>query len=416
MTQITTIKLCEFGWDNVSIPSNLSTICKYLPKWHQIKILREPQVHGRHFIYFPHHYFYTNADEAYMPALEKGELHNDNGGYSQIFKAQRSIYKPEGDLSGNVRMIRSSPFEEICIKEIVLHVDSDADEKEYIDEINAIMYEAYLHALLNITLDEAHLSGFVPRLYEVVALSTSDDPITSPKEMEAIWMTMEFMNGCTLEKFLRKKFQDGTMYSNTLLLKEIVLQLAHVLHHLQSKLLFNHRDLKINNVYVRDHIEHWSRKLDISGYGILECTTDLVMIDFGFGCIACGSGFVNPRATLLGAGSYFRPDDDCLKRGRDLAQFLYSLHCALPLENYVSRPMFDAIHSSMRAEKRGVLLSRYYDLFMGLDALGNPLTSTKLPSSIKYNDGIYIFLRDNTVDVPGCEPSRLIATLREVAL
>jgi serine/threonine protein kinase len=352
-----------------------------------------------------------------MPAIEKGDLHNDNGGYSQVYKAQRSIYKPEGDLSGAVCLTRTVPFEETCIKEIVLQVENESDEKEYIDEINAVMYEAYLHALVDVTLERAGLRGFVPHLHEVVALSTTGEIAAHPHELEAIWMSMEFMDGSTLEKFISTKFKSGSKEENTALLKDILLQIAHVLHILQSKLQFNHRDLKLNNLYVRTHAMPWSRRLTIPGVGDHTCQTDLVMIDFGFSCIACGSGFVNPRATLLGAGSYFRPEDDCLKRGRDLAQLLYSLHCAFPLQNYVTRSFFNILHSAIKAERVEGGRKKEYDLFCGLDAIGNPLVygggggGVGLPASIKYNNGIYIFLRDNAVDVPGCEPTALISAL-----
>lgn len=407
------INLTQFGWDGVSIPANLSNICKYLPKWHQIKTMRDPQIHGRHVVYFPHFYFHDLSGAPFMPAIEKGELHNDNGGYSAVYRAQRCIYKPEGDLSGAVRLTRTNQFEECCIKEIVLQVENDADEKEYIDEINAIMYEAYLHALADVTLERAGLRGFVPHLHEVVALTTTGEAVKHPNEIEAIWMNMEFMDGCTLEKHLASRFASGTKDSNTALLKDILIQLAHALQLLQSKLHFNHRDLKLNNLYVRKTDGKWSRRI-----GDHICATDLVMIDFGFSCIACGSGFLNPRATLLGAGSFFSPEDDCLKRGRDLAQLLYSLHCAFPLQNYVTRPFFNTIHAAMKAERIEGGVKKTYDLFNGLDSIGNPLAGgggaagASIPASIKYNNGIYIFLRDNAVDVAGCEPSAILAALR----
>jgi serine/threonine protein kinase len=351
-----------------------------------------------------------------MPAIEKGALHNDNGGYSEIYRAQRSIYKPVGDLSGTVHMVRAIPFEEICIKEIGLHVESTAEEKEFVEEINAILYEAYLHALIDETLERNGLGGCVPRLHEVLAISSSGEPLTSPKQVDSIWMTMEFMNGETLEKFLGKRFASGSVTENTRLLKMILLQLAHILQILQTTLLFNHRDLKINNVYVRHHEPGWKKTLTLPGLGLLECTVEIVMIDFGFSCISCGSGFPNPRATLLGAGSFFPPEDDCLKKGRDLAQFLYSLHCTYPLQNYISKPLFEVLHRAMTAERRGTFGSRPCDLFMGLDAIGTPLISSRLPTSIKYNNGIYLFLREPAHEVPGCEPARLLRTLWDCAV
>jgi hypothetical protein len=160
----------------------------------------------------------------------------------------------------------------------------------------------------------------------------------------------------------------------------------------------------------------WKRTLRIFDLGALEFQTDLVMIDFGFSCVACGTGFKNPRLTLFGAGSYFSPDDDCLKTGRDLAQFLYSLHCYFSLQNYVTKPMFDFLHAAVRAEKHGAFGTAYVDLYKGIDGEGKPIAAVGLPSSIEYNDGIYAFLRDSSVEVPGCGSERFLRALHGLAV
>ena len=403
---MTALNLCTFGWDEALIPANLSNLCKHLPTWSQLKTLRDPVPLGTHEVYFPHHYFHDLSGAQYMPAIEKGELYNDDGGYSQVFKAQRCLFNPVGDKYGNVRLDRTGPFTEMCIKEISLQVEPEDSETVYNDEIKAILYEAYLHALVQKTLEKTALKSSIPALFEIVATTVSGEQATSPKDIVSIWMTMELLNGQTLEKFLKRKFSLGTKESNTALLKEIILQLAAILNILQSALNFNHRDLKINNVYVRAAATAASTvasRFTIPGIGDFERTIEIVMLDFGFSCIACGSGFINPRATLLGAGSYFRPEDDCLKKGRDLAQFLYSLHCFYPLQEAVTPLFFEILHGALKATRR----DRTYDLLMGLDSIGTPLLHATLPRSIKYNNGIYLFLRDNTVDVPGCEPLTL---------
>jgi hypothetical protein len=220
------------------------------------------------------------------------------------------------------------------------------------------------------------------------------------------------MDGVTLEKYLEYKFARGSKESNSRLLKDILIQLAYMLNTLEKYLLFNHRDLKLNNLYVRYHgATEWKRSLRIFDLGVLEFQTDLVMIDFGFSCVACGSGFKNPRLTLIGAGSFFSPDDDCLKPGRDLAQFLYSLHCYFSLQNYVTKPLFDFLHAAVRAEKHGTFGTAIIDLYKGVDEGGKPIAGAGLPASITYNDGIYAFLRDSAVEVPGCASERFLRAL-----
>jgi hypothetical protein len=135
------------------------------------------------------------------------------------------------------------------------------------------------------------------------------------------------------------------------------------------------------------------------------------MLDFGFSCIACGTGFKNPKLSLFGAGSYFCPDDDCLKTGRDVAQFLYSLHCYFPLPNFITKPMFDFLHTAVFAEKRGMFGAAHVDLFKGIDESGTPIPGSRLPDALTYNDGIYAFLKMSDVEVPGCSAEHFIRGL-----
>lgn len=406
------IDLTQFGWDGLSIPANLTNVCKYLPKWNKLKCLRDVANIGHHLVHFPHHYFHDISGTAFMPALVKKELHNDHGGYSQIYKAQRALYKPTGDLYGAVKLDRVQGFEEICIKEMVLRIGHITDQTEYEEEINAILYEAYLHALLYKTLEKYNHETFIPRLYEITARTKTYDTARTITDLHAIWMSMEFLEGSTFEKFVQYRFTKDKR-ANSALLKQILLQLCFLLHFLQKTLRFNHRDLKINNVYIRNHSEAWTRTLVFDDGTSFNCDIDVVLLDFGFSCIACGSGFRNPRATLLGAGVYFTSDDDCMKEGRDLAQFLYSLHCSFPLQHYIVPEMFEILHAAVKT----IIMPRtYHDLWKGVDERGNPCVIAELPPAIRYNNGIYAYLRQNDLEIPGCAPSVLARALLALTL
>jgi len=407
------IDLTQFGWDGLSIPANLTNVCKSLPKWNKLKCLRDTALIGHHLVHFPHHYFRDAGGAVFMPALVKKELHNDHGGYSQIYKAERALYKPTGDLYGAVKLDRIQGFEDICIKEMVLRIGRATDQEEYEEEINAILYEAYLHALLYKTLEKHDYESFIPRLYEITARTKTYDIARAITDLHAIWMTMEFLEGSTFEKCLQHMFTRDKR-ANSALLKQILLQLCFLLHFLQKTLRFNHRDLKINNVYIRSHdaSEAWRRTLVFDDGRVFECDIDAVLLDFGFSCIACGSGFRNPRATLLGAGVYFTSDDDCMKEGRDLAQFLYSLHCSFPLQHYILPEMFDVLHAAMKTN----LGRTHHDLWKGIDERGDPYVMTELPPAIRYNNGIYAYLRQNDLEIPGCIPAVLAGALLSLSL
>jgi serine/threonine protein kinase len=418
------LNLSPFGWDNVTIPENLADICACLPKWSQLKTLRNPQLVGTRNVHFPHTYFHDVDGTPFMPAFEKGVLHNRGGGYATIYRGTRALYKPVGDRTGMVHLDRKQGFEEVCVKEVTTRADPDEPEEAFEEDIKAILYEAYLHALLSKFLESTPLKTTVPVLHEVVATTISGLPPEDPSDIDSVWMTMEFIEGATLEKHLQRTFLPSRHAENDKTLLDILLQLAHLLGLLQSSLRFNHRDMKINNVYVRYHPagDAWGRGIPLSPPAaaaaaatigpLWRTRNDLVLIDFGFSCIACGTGFVNPRATLLGAGSYFRPEHDCMKTGRDLAQFIYSLHCSFPLQSYISPPLFAALHGAVTAIKDG----RRVDMWRGFDLSGNPSPVLgPLPIALPYHKGVYNFLREGDADVPGCAPTALLATLAPFA-
>jgi hypothetical protein len=60
-----------------------------------------------------------------------------------------------------------------------------------------------------------------------------------------------------------------------------------------------------------------------------------------------------------------------------------------------------------------------YDILLGIDRFGNPYKqsgclsprSPRAPTTIEYNDGIYIFLKDKNIEIPGCNPRDFIFTV-----
>ena len=424
MSAVSGFNLSHFGWDNLIVPSNLQHLCAYLPKWSQIKALRAPVHLNAHHpaVIFPHTLFLNDPADGrpYLPAFEKGTLHSGIGGYAQIYRGKRAVFKPSGAAATAAaqapRYERATPFNTVCIKEVPLKLDADEDETAYEEECRAILYEAYLHALLMKFLETQGLKTTVPHLYEITATTITTHPPTDASDLDTIWMTMEFIEGETLEAHLRHVLEVGNAAKNDVIVLDILLQLAHILNLLQSALRFNHRDLKINNLFIRSHSgDAWSREVPAGdGEHIWKCRRDLVLIDFGFSCIACGTGFDNPRATLVGAGSYYNAEHDCMKVGRDLAHFLYSLHAAFPLQSYLSPALFAALHAAVRATRAGAEI----DLWRGFAEDGTPLGGGggPLPLSVPFHNGIYAFLREGDTDVPGCAPATLAAMLAPFAV
>jgi len=358
-----------------------------------------------------------------MPAYKKGVVYNDRGTYSTLYKGGRVLYdcKP-ATAAGYVDLVLATPLRPCAIKELVLHITPAEDaatpttrSHTYSDEINAIVYEAIIHILVGRTLTRAGHPSFVPAFHEVVAVG--DAPLTSPTCVKALWSVMEFLEGNTLQDVCRVRLNPLTaamtlaeraslQTANEDFLLDMVTQIAFVLYILQRDLRFHHRDLKLNNVFCRTTPS--TQRLALPTGHTWICKSDLVLLDFGFSCIACGTDHPpSPRATLLGAGSWFTPDDDCCKEGRDLAQFLYSLHCHFPLAHHVGPEVLAFFKDVMTAKTP----TGDVDLMAGVTPEGVPVTTGAKPA---YHKGIYCFLKRKEVEIPSLAPLMFLTAIRSV--
>jgi len=320
-----------------------------------------------------------------------------------------------------VDLVLATPLHECAIKEISLHVTPAEDASTphtrhdvYEEEINAILYEAVIHLLVRTTLSAVGHPSFAPRFYEVVA--DGEMPLDSPTRIRSLWCCMEFLEGASLDiackralaplKSAKTAEERAVLQAkNEAFVMDISVQIAYVLHVLQRDLRFHHRDLKLNNVFWRTTPSTQKIVVPTSPPRVWTCTNDLVLLDFGFSCIACGTDqAASPRATLLGAGSWFTQDDDCCKEGRDLAQFLYSLHCHFPLSDYVGATMFARFRDVMTATTAKGPVS----LLNGFTTDGVPCAAGTKPL---YHKGIYCFLKRDDVEVPSLVPATFLVTL-----
>jgi serine/threonine protein kinase len=363
---------------------------------------------------FPWDPFRDASGVQFLPALHIGKLLS-NGSYGHIYKSQRAVFYPIQDLSNSiVRFERKNKFQDIVSKHMPIEITEEEEaasplvqEQAYSDEIQAVLYEAALHAIVRKTFEFLHLPSVVPQLYEVVAKSQHRHP-SAASQISDVYINMEWIEGCTLYDYLVGHFHPytttATRDSNDQTIVDILMQLSVYLDILQTQLRFNHRDLKVNNVLIRTQDEGWSRELNHTLFKQpWICKKDLVLIDFGFSCIACDS--CTNRKSLVQAGSWFSARHDCMKKGRDLALFLYCLECYFPLKTRISDKLYNRLHSSMRAKNGS---GAVFDLWNGVSDSGSPYST---PHALDFTSGIYKFLRHSDVEIPGCEPQTMIQML-----
>lgn len=422
-----------------------------IPDYQSLKPLQPAKVmENGSVVYMPHSLF-IDGDEIYLPVFERFEPVND-GGYATIYKGRRSIYIPEftsnlpdgsRPVDGSFTFSRASESHEICIKTVEIQLQGKEARSTpqtralyYYDTIQYLIHEAFIHGLIQTALTNAGFPTSVPRMHEIVAMTHTGDValLTDPGDVKEIWIIMDILKGITLDRFLRRRFirlptkfkrcgyQIIKEKENELLLLDVCFQLSCYLHVLQESLRFNHRDMKIDNAFWRYHSvrENWKRNILVHGVGTWKCINDFVLIDFGFGCISCGSSCPDKDSTLIGASSWFDYDSKCMKYGRDMAQFIYGLHATFPLREYISNELFEVLNKALTAVETDTFgkTIHTYQLFAGIELDGRPSPIGKkdpLPHKIHVNDGIYTFLDKPFVDIPGCRPKTLLQTLASYA-
>lgn len=405
------IILSQHGWRNCKIPRNLHTFLNYVPTWKDLIVLRPPETFSSRTLHFTWDHLFDASGVPFVPALQ---IHSKlaEGTYGKIFRSYRALYRPAAN--SNTRYQRFVDFFEIVTKRVEVKLTStekmlSKDEQEviYAEEIQAILYESALHVLVYHTMHQTGFPTVIPELHDVVAISSCRTP-TSASQIKSVLIQMEFVEGETLHTYLKHTFVESStqdiLEANDKLLLDILIQLCVYLDILQSKLRFNHRDLKVNNVLRRKQSVGWTRDIQHPLLPVSwTCRNDLVLIDFGFSCVACDEP---RRDSLIQAGSWFKMEHDCMKEGRDMALFIYCLHSCFPLKHRISAELWTLLNKAMIATWGDEQVS-LLDVGVGHDGMPFHIQRNQLD----FNEGIYKFLRRSNTEVPGCAPKTFLTTL-----
>jgi serine/threonine protein kinase len=380
------------GFTNCVISEDLHDISNNLPHWEALprtnkrlvgpdwwELLKVPltDLSGRMFI----------------PAFEWGQK-IDEGTYGKIYMANRRIYKwMKPDASGAAQFISTQEsITQVVIKESTVYLSPEELKMPYStrthifeDEIQTLIHEAAVMTLAHAAVKKAGIPLAIPEVYEIFC-HTKPNPVYIT-DISSVCISMEYIHGNTLLKYMRAHFHQTMKADNNAMFLHIVKQMANILSILQDTLRMNHRDIKINNILMRDST---------------DTIPSIVLIDYGFACIA--NGVQEPRAEMskIEAGAYFGSRHACFKHGRDMCQFLFSLHCYFPFEMYLSERLCEVARTWLCVPySLGVA-----NLMNGLDIKGRPYATRR--HELEYNEGIYLFLRREEVDPLQCSPKRIL--------
>lgn len=368
------------GFTDSIISPDLRDLSNNLPHWSSIPyaILKRLEPYKLEYLSKP---IADISGSLYLPVYEWGKK-IDEGTYGKIYLCKRKHYYPI-DISGSKVVFHGENREtQIVIKVSPISLTPEelkmppsVVKKIVGEETDAHIHEAAVLTLAYLAVNNI-IPGAIPRVYEIFCRKHSNG------DLKSVCIAMEYINGQTLLHFMRKTFKKDK--TNDYVFLQLVKQLANILLILQGTLRMNHRDIKINNILLREN------------------TNQLVLIDFGFACIANGIQDADAEFSKIQAGSYFGSRYACFKLGRDMCQFLYSLHCYFPFEQYLSDKLLVLVN-------KWLLVNYKYgdaNLLNGLSEKGEP-SIFKRPN-LEYNEGIYIFLRREEVDPVQCSPSKIL--------
>jgi serine/threonine protein kinase len=370
-------RLVSHGFLDISLNDTLSNLCDVIPHAREIaRIGREQTINGKGWRFLDRALGVPNQYVGWHIA----ELYRE-GTYGKIYRAMRMIVGRRDD--GRFDVVERP--HEVIVKQTNPHAGPLPT-----DEVTAHISEALLHVLAWHTMQQTLTPWSIPQPYEVFGEPAGSSG--SQSAWKTISLSMSYVQGRTMYSYLQKTWKRDTKEENGAILLEMLAQLAYILYHMQRALRLNHRDVKVNNIMIRQREDPLILELD----GVAMVTQfEVTLIDFGFACVGCPP----PRApmTVFQAGSWFPMGDLCCKLGRDLAQLLYCIHCYFPLEQYLPIPLYEKIHGWMQIPWSGGVANA----LAGFNKDGKPKTAA---GPIEYDTGIYEFLRRPDVDPATCEP------------
>jgi len=185
--------------------------------------------------------------------------------------------------------------------------------KRPIREYSQLGQEALVQWFVRKALKPYGLHTAVPKVYDIFRRS------------DKVCFSMEYIRGVFPYEYILKSTQPDRVFF------QIMAQLALLCGILQRDIRFDHRDLKADNIFIRNKPVQYSVSFGTKLY-TLECPFQLVIMDFGFACLGNIKGITQVNL----AKDILPPLDPCPKIGRDIFQCVASFWTISTLRDKMS--------------------------------------------------------------------------------
>lgn len=208
----------------------------------------------------------------------------NRGGYGKIYKCKRI----------------SSDIQDVCVK--VPHNPSFS-----------LCSEGLLQWIASETLKEVGVQGAIPEIYDIFQYAGETR------------IAMSYIKGVSsIDYILNSSTPEITFV-------QVVVQVCLILGYLEEKIYLDHRDLKADNLWIRNSPVSYSVSCGGKVW-TLSAPFQVVVLDFGFGCLGLPDG--NSVVSL--SDGILPKFDPCPKEGRDVFQLFVSLWSFSSIRNKMS--------------------------------------------------------------------------------
>ena len=227
-----------------------------------------------------------------------------------------------------------------------------------------LLLEGLFQWKLHNEMEKVGLGFCIPKVFDILRFQVSND----------IWFTMEPFEPILLSQWCVKNIGKNPKQ----LFAFLLLQISLVLEVFENKLNIDHRDLKVNNMLVKDEPISINFKWNNKEHKLVF-PFQIIFVDFGFACIQ--------RLLDLREGDGLPPVDPCPKIGRDIFQVLASVWSIKVLRGFLEACWGGWIRQRLRTEDRS-----YVSIAETMESL----------------DWMYTLTDMDTFQAPHCAPKHII--------
>lgn len=163
-----------------------------------------------------------------------------------------------------------------------------------------LILEGVVQALAAHTVAKEGLLGAVPTIHDIFVFANE------------VRITMDWVEGVSCSEYLKGRGEREIL--------DVIIQIAIILDCLERQIRLDHRDLKLDNIWIRETPVSYRVELDGGAVANYNSNFQVVILDFGFACI--GAEY---RRMLYNLGGVIPDIDYCPKVGRDMYHIISRL-------------------------------------------------------------------------------------------